>query len=87
MKIVLTPDERPEIERLLGVMGIKLDDIMFDEKNIIIDPGKLITAIRRYITWIGGFPSFLVKDKIKRYQEIFVKYFTGAFYKAKRKAS
>lgn len=87
MKIVLTPDEKPEVERLLGVMGIKLEEIMFDDKNVIVDPGKLVNAIRHYIKWVNGFPSFLVADKIRRYQEIFVKYFTGAFYKAKKKAS
>ena len=89
MKVILTEEEKVEVEKLTGLLGIKLDSLMYDEEELMIYviPSVMVSALKSYNNWILSFPSSLVKAKLSHYKKVFAKYFTRGFFKKAKKTA
>lgn len=89
MKVILTAEEKVEVEKLMGILGIDLNSLMYDEDEMSVYaiPTVMVNALKTYQNWITSFPPMLVKSKILHYKQVFAKYFTKGFYKKAKKTA
>lgn len=92
MKVILTAEEKVEVEKLMRILGIDLNSLMYDEDemSVYVIPAVMVNALKAYQNWITGFTTNPIKSsfasqKIAHYKQVFAKYFTRGFYKKTKK--